>query len=87
MKQGWTIVRTSSMQDGRGDDHHHESKPHETREDPEVEGEEIVAVFETDEMRAEQTPQSAKFKHNAGIIKHDVEEIVKGASHCCSISC
>ncbi|KAJ3558015.1 hypothetical protein NM688_g1153 [Phlebia brevispora] len=76
-KQGWTIVRTST-QSRRSTDRHESEKATEAREDPEVEGEEIVGVFEPEDSHVDRiSPRTAKFKHDATVIRHDVDEIVK----------
>lgn len=81
-KQGWTIVRTST-QSRRSIDRHDSDKPSEAREDPEVEGDLIVGEFDPEEHLEHIPPHSAKFKHGGGIIRQDVDEIVKGTFLCC----
>lgn len=81
-KQGWTIVRTST-QSRTSIDRHEADRHGEAREDLEVEEDEIVGPLDPDvEHQEVTTPQSLKFKHDEGIIKHDVDEIVKGTLAC-----
>lgn len=44
-----------------------------------MEGDIIVGELDMEEMPVEHTPHSTKFRHNEGIVRQDVDEIVKGA--------